>query len=296
MASGELQGTRGGAGREEQLHLEAADRAEVEAIEIRLFLEAINARYGYDLRGYAETSMRRRVLAALARTGLSHLGELQHRVLSDPTFFAEVLEDLTVHTSEMFRDPSFYRAFRERVIPILRTYPLLKIWHTGCSTGEEVYGCAIVLQEEGLYDRTQIYATDLSPQALEQAREAAYSSSQLQLFADNYREGGGRDDFSRYYTAAYGGIAFKEALRRNVLFFQHNLVSDHAIGEMHVVFCRNVLIYFGRDLRSRVIQMLAHSLCSGGFLCLGASERLSDADRHDFTEFDRDERIYRYEQ
>jgi chemotaxis protein methyltransferase CheR len=280
---------------DELKRIEASERTEVESIEIRLFLEAINARYGYDLRGYAETSMRRRVLASLARTGLDHLGELQHRVLADPGFFTEVLEDLTVRTSEMFRDPTFYLSFREQVIPLLRTYPLLKIWHTGCSSGEEVYGSAIVLEEAGLYDRTQIYATDLSPQALEQAREATYSSTQLQLFTENYREGGGREDFSKYYTAAYGGIAFKESLRRNVLFFQHNLVSDHAFGEMHVVFCRNVMIYFGRELRSRVIRMLAESLYSGGFLCLGASERLSDADREGFTELDPEARIYRYE-
>ncbi len=267
---------------------------EVETIEIRLLLEAIHARYGYDLRDYASTSMRRRVLAALTKSGLGHLGELQHRILGDPEFFADVLEDLGVRVSEMFRDPSFYRTLRARVVPVLRTYPLLRVWHAGCATGEEVYASAILLSEEGLYERTQIYATDLSLQALEQAKQGIYSVEHLRTFTENYEKSGGISSFSNYYTAAYDRIALKESLRRNILFFQHNLVSDHVFGEMQVIFCRNVLIYFGQDLRNRVLDKFAQSLCSGGFLCLGSSERLPRSDTQKaFGEFAAEERIYR---
>lgn len=269
---------------------------DVEDIEVRLFLEAIHRRYGYDLRDYSAASIRRRVLLALAKSGCAHLGELQHRALVDPAFFGELLEDLTVRVSEMFRDPHFYRAFRTKLVPVLRTYPLLKIWHTGCATGEEVYGTAILLTEEGLYERAQIYATDVSPRALAQAKEGIYSAEALKTFAENYERGGGTGDFAAYCTQAYGGVAMNEALRRNVSFFQHNLVSDHAFGEMHVIFCRNVLIYFGHELRERVLQMFSHSLYPGGFLCLGASERTGRAARpFTFSDFAPDERIYRHE-
>lgn len=269
---------------------------ESEAIELRLFLDGIHARYGYDLRGYAEASMSRRVHAVLARSGLPHLGELQHRVLTDPAFFALVLNDLTVQVSELFRDPTFYRTVRTRVVPILRTYPLLKIWHAGCASGEEAYAMAILLQEEGLYERAQIYATDLSPDALDQAKQGVYPEDKLGLFTANHASSGGRVELASHCTAAYGGVAIKESLRRNILFFQHDLVSDHPFGEMHVIFCRNVLIYFDAPLRQRVIDKFAASLCPGGFFCLGSSERLRRSDALSrFREFDGDARIYRHE-
>ncbi len=269
---------------------------DAETIEVRLFLEAVHARYGYDLRGYSAQSIRRRVLAALAKSGLGHLGELQHRVLLDPEFFAYLLDDLTVQVTGMFRDPDFYRAFRARIVPVLRTYPLLRIWHCGCATGEEVYASAILLMEEGLYDRAQIYATDLSPQALDYAKQGVYRADQLPSFTSNYEQAGGSSLFSNYYTEGYDRIAMREALRKNVLFFQHNLVSDHAFGEMQVIFCRNVLIYFGPDLKRRALAKFAESLCHGGFLCLGSGERVtrtSDEDR--WSEFAAEERIYRWE-
>ncbi len=269
---------------------------EIEAIEVRLFLEAIYARYGYDMRGYARPSIERRVAAALAKSGLPHLGELQHRVLRDPALFGTVVEDLTVRVSSLFRDPTFYRAFRERIVPILRTYPQLKIWHSGCASGEEVYASAIVLAEEGLYDRAQIYATDVSVLALEHAKEAVYSAEHLLPMKAAYALAGGTKQLSAYYTAAYDRIALDESLKRNVLFFQHDLVSDHVFGEMNVVFCRNVLIYFGSELRDRVIGKFSESLCHGGFLCLGQSERLRSAGpAARFNEFDSEERIYRHE-
>jgi chemotaxis protein methyltransferase CheR len=273
------------------------EEEEVEAIEIRLLLEAIHAQYGYDLRDYAASSMRRRVMAALASSGLPHLGELQHRLLIDPLFFAGLLDTLTVRVSELFRDPTFHLSFRKQVVPVLRTYPLLKIWHAGCASGEEVYTSAIVLQEAGLYDRAQIYATDLSHEALEQARQGIYSAEQLARFASNYRESGGTASISTYFTEAYDRIAMRESLRRNVVFFQHNLVSDHVFGEMNVIVCRNVLIYFGPDLKRRVLHKFEQSLVPRGFLCLGSSEHLpSYAPPGSFSEFASSDRIYRREQ
>lgn len=266
--------------------------AEAETIEIGLFLEAIEARYGYDLRGYAAPSIHRRVLSALAKSGLGHLGELQHMVLHDAGFFARVLEDLTVRVSDMFRDPKFYRTFRERVVPVLRTYPLLHIWHAGCASGEEVYTTAIVLTEEGLYDRSQIYATDMSAVALDQARQGIYAAAREPAFAESYGKASGSSRLSAYYTKAYDRIAMKESLRRHVLFFEHNLVSDQVFGEMQLIVCRNVLIYFGAELKDQVLHRFAESLRPGGFLCLGSSERLSG--RHPFAEFAVQERIYRY--
>ena len=265
----------------------------IEEIEVRLVLEAINARYGYDFRDYSPESMRRRVQAAMAHSGAENLGILQHRLLAEPEFFASLLDDLTVQVSEMFRDPAFYSAFREQVVPILRTYPQLKIWHAGCATGEEVYATAILLSEENLYDRTQIYATDMSGRAVEQAREGIYPASQAGLFSHNYSLSGGKKHLGDYYSSAYGRIAVHEKLKRNVVFFQHDLVSDYALGEMQVVFCRNVLIYFGETLRQRVLGVFADSLCRGGFLCLGGSERVSPARADLFADFVSPERIYR---
>jgi len=269
------------------------DRDEIEELEVRLFLEALHARYGYDLRGYAPASMRRRARSVLARWGLPHLGELQHRVLEDPQLFAQVIEDLTVQVSELFRDPSSLRTFRERVVPVLRTYPLLNIWLSGCATGEEAYSMAVLLEEEGLYDRCQIYATDISPRALEHAKQGIYPVRHLATYRANYAAAGGAKDLGDYYTAAYDQIAFGAALRRNILFFQHNLVTDHVFAEMQVIFCRNVLIYFGVELRDRVLDKLTQSLVPGGFLCLGSGERLSRRGPPRFVEVAAHERIYR---
>ncbi|HLV65670.1 MAG TPA: protein-glutamate O-methyltransferase CheR [Polyangiaceae bacterium] len=266
---------------------------EVEALELRLLLDAIHERYGYDLREYDRASIQRRMRLALAKSGLSHLGELLHHVLRDPALFALVLDELTVRVSEMFRSPPFYRAFRERVLPMLRTYPQIKLWHAGCANGEEVYTSAILLLEENLYERTQIYATDMSRAALDQAREGTYPEASLAVFAENYAKSGGRRSFDEYYTAAYGRIVVREALRRNIVFFQHDLVSDYVFGEMQVVFCRNVLIYFTPALRERILQVIAHGLCRGGFLCLGESEHLPPSLSAWFEDYAPAERIYR---
>jgi chemotaxis protein methyltransferase CheR len=266
---------------------------EVEELEIRLLLEAIHAKYGYRFQDYATGSMRRRVKVALARSGLSHLGDLQHKLLVDADFFASMLDDLTVRVSDVFRDPSFYRTFRETVVPILRTYPLLKIWHAGCASGEEVYTMAILLAEENLYERAQIYATDMSLKALELARAGVYAAEQTANFSSNYLESGGKQRFEDYYSSAYGRIVVRENLRRNIVFFQHDLASDHALGEMHVVLCRNVLIYFGAELRLRALGIFGDCLERGGFLCLGKNESLPAGASARFYEFSASERSYR---
>lgn len=267
--------------------------AEAERLEVRLVLEAIHARYGYDFRNYAADSMSRRVLAAAAKIGAANLGELLHRVIRDPVLFGTVLDVLTVRVTEMFRDPEFYRTLRRLVVPLWRTYPQLKIWHAGCASGEEVYATAILLSEQGLYDRAQIYATDVSAVAIEQAREGLYGEASLADFAKNYHDSGGDRDFGSYWLTAYGRAAIRPALKRNVHFFQHDLVSDHSLGEMHVVFCRNVLIYFGDELRQRVFALFGETLLRGGVLCLGASEALPAQQRPFYQELSAADRIYR---
>ena len=270
------------------------DDADVEALEIQLVLDAIHARYGFDLRSYAWSSIRRRVLAAFAKSGLPNLGEFQHRLLTDAAFFSDVLNALTVCVTEPFRDPGFFRVFRESMVPILRTYPELRIWHSGCSTGEEAYACAIVLEEEGLYDRAQIYATDLNQRALDQAKQGMYAAEQLHVLRENYRSAGGTRSVGQYYTEAYEHFAVRDSLKRNLLFFQHDLVSDQPFAHVHVIFCRNVLIYFNPDLRAAVIDKMVGSLCSGGFLCLGAGETLPREAAGVLTEFAAGERVYRH--
>jgi chemotaxis protein methyltransferase CheR len=266
---------------------------EAERLEVRLVLEAIHSRYGYDFRNYTADSMNRRVLAAAAKVGVDNLGELLHRLIREPAIFGAVLDVLTVRVTEMFRDPEFYHALRQLVIPVLRTYPQLKIWHAGCASGEEVYATAILLSEEGLYERAQIYATDVSSVAVEQGREGLYAEQSLLDFERNYRASGGELDFGSYWLTAYGRAAIRPALKRNVHFFQHDLVSDRSLGEMHVVFCRNVLIYFGDELRQRVFGLFGETLLRGGVLCLGASEALPASQRPFYKELSAADRIYR---
>lgn len=247
---------------------------EIEQIEVRLVIEAIQARYGYDFRSYSPESIARRVLAAQGRTGVAHLGELIHRLLIDPAFFRVVLSTLTVQVTEMFRDPEFYAVFRRDVVPRLRTYPALKFWHAGCATGEEAYSMAILLREEGLYERSQIYGTDLDVVAVERARSGIYSEDRAEEFSRNYLAAGGKSSLFEYCTAGYQRMTINESIRRNLVFFQHDLAADFALGEMQVIFCRNVALYFDDRLRLRVFEMLLSGLVPGGYLCLGASEVL----------------------
>lgn len=260
------------------------DTRESENIEIRLLLEAIYLKYGYDFREYARAHIKRRIRHRVNMAGFSSISEMQHRILHDPDFFRKVLPDFSINVSEIFRDPSFYLTVRKEVVPLLRTWPFLKIWHAGCASGEEVYSMAILLKEEGLYKRTQIYATDFNETIVKKAREGIYSIDLMKGYTYNYQKAGGKGAFSDYYTAKYDSVIFDKFLKENIIFADHNLVTDQVFGEMNMVVCRNVLIYFNRDLQRRVIRLFMDSLTPGGFLCLGSKETLyfsGYADRFD---------------
>ncbi len=267
---------------------------EIEDIELRLLLEAIYQRWGYDFRSYARASIARRVRGFLPSCGCQSVSELIPRVLHDEAVFSRLVQTLSITVTEMFRDPFVYRALRELVVPVLRTWPHIKVWHAGCSTGEEVYSTAIVLQEEGLYDRTTLYATDYNDEALAQAREGIYELERMREFTRAYLEAGGKLSFADYYHARYEAAVVGSRLKRNLTFANHNLATDGAFGEMHMVVCRNVLIYFNRELQDRVLSLFAESLVNGGFLCIGTHEDLQFSAVADaFEEVDRAARIYR---
>lgn len=262
-------------------------------IEIRLLLEAIYRRYHYDFRSYSMASVKRRLKQALKHFDCRSFSLLQDRVLHDPEVLPELLSFLTVQVSEMFRDPSYFRALREEVIPHLRTYPSLKVWVAGCSEGEELYSLAILFREEGLEDRTLFYATDINHKALKKAEAGVFELSRIAQFTRNHQLAGGRCSLSDYYTAAYGGAIFDKRLRARTVFSDHSLVSDTVFAEMQLISCRNVLIYFDRELQDRAVGLFRDSLSRRGFLGLGAKENLRFS-RHagDFREFNRRERIY----
>lgn len=244
-------------------------------IEIHLLLEAIHLKYGYDFHNYSKAHIKRRILGRLTRSRLSSVSQMQHKVLNDPEFFHEVLLDLSLNVTEMFRDPRFFVAVREEVVPILKTYPFIKVWHAGCSTGEEVYSMAILLKEEGLLDRCTIYATDFNQIALKKASEAIYSLERVKSYYDNYNKAKGKSSLSDYFTIHYDAAMLDKNLKKNVVFSDHNLVTDGVFGEMNIIFCRNVLIYFNRELQNRVYRLFYDSLLSGGLLCLGSKETLA---------------------
>jgi chemotaxis protein methyltransferase CheR len=247
---------------------------EIQAIEIRLLLEGVFQVYGYDFRDYAEASLHRRVRHWLAGSGCSGLAEAQARVLREPELFASFLGGATVNVTEMFRDPDVFQCLREQVVPHLKTYPFVKAWVAGCASGEEAYSLAILMEEEGLGERCRIYATDLAPHVLASAEKGIYPLRDLQKFTRNYQRGGGRAEFSDYYTARYDHALLRPALRRRIVFASHNLAVDGDFGEMHLVLCRNVMIYFKRPLKERVLDLFQGCLLPGGFLCLGLKETL----------------------
>jgi len=250
------------------------DDATTEVIEIDLLLEAIFRRYGYDFRSYARATIERRLRQFLAASGCSSVAEMIPKVLHDQEFFSRLVRYFSISVTELFRDPAVYRAVREKVVPLLKTWPHVKIWHAGCATGEEVYSLAIVLKEEGVYERTTIYATDFNDEALGQAREGVYAVGKVQEATHNYQQAGGKASFSEYYHAHYEAVAMDGALKERITFANHNLAVDEAFGEMHLVFCRNVLIYFNRKLQDRALWLFTESLVHGGFLCLGTKEDL----------------------
>jgi len=250
------------------------DRNGLEALEIDLLLEAIFRRYGFDFRGYAPSSLRRRVRAAVEAEGVATVSGLLEKVFHDASCLERVLLGLSVNVSAMFRDPRFFLAFRRHAIPLLRTYPFVRIWQAGCSTGEEVYSLAILLQEEGLYDRCRIYATDMNEVVLRKAREGIFPLDVMQKYTVNYLASGGTRAFSDYYTAAYDHVILRPSLRERVLFSQHNLVSDGVFNEFNVILCRNVMIYFTRPLQERVHKLFHRSFANFGLLGIGSHESL----------------------
>ncbi len=256
----------------------------LEDIEINLLLEGLYRAHGFDFRDYSRASIKRRILALMRAEKLNTVSALQNKLLHDATCLQRFLLGLSVHATEMFRDPSFYMTFRKRVVPLLRTYPTVQIWIAGCSTGEEVYSLAILLQEERLYHKCRIYATDISQAVLRQARDGIFPLAAMRDYTVNYHKAGGLHEFSDYYTAHYDSVIFSSALRNNVVFSEHNLATDGSFNEFQVILCRNVMIYFNRDLQERVHNLLYGSLSMFGVFGLGNKETLKFTPRADSYE------------
>jgi chemotaxis protein methyltransferase CheR len=263
-------------------------------LELGPLLDAIYHQYHYDFRSYSEASLRRRLQSALTHFRCETLSRLQDRILREPPVFTELLRFLTVQVSDMFRDPIYFRTVREVAVPYLRTYPALKIWVAGCASGEEVYSLAILLHEEGLLERTQLYATDINPESLRMAEQGVYELDRFAKFSENYLAAGGQSSFADYYAAAYGGAVIDARLRKRVVFSDHSLATDSVFAEMQLVSCRNVLIYFEKDLQERALGVLSDSVCRRGFLGLGIKETLRFSSLAPaYTEIVPEARLYR---
>jgi chemotaxis protein methyltransferase CheR len=273
---------------------QASQRDDVDEIELALLLEGIYRRYGFDFREYAPASLRRRVLRRVHAEGLTTVSALQDKLLRDPACMERLLLDLSINVTAMFRDPTFYVRFREKVVPLLRTYPFTRIWVAGCSTGEEVYSLAILLLEAGVYDRTRIYATDINESVLDRARAGVFPLDKMREYTQNYIKSGGERAFSEYYLAKYDGAQFQRSLVENVVFAQHNLVSDRSFNEFNVIVCRNVMIYFDRALQDRVHRLFYESLMTFGVLALGAKESIKFSPFETcYEDLDVNERLYK---
>jgi chemotaxis protein methyltransferase CheR len=261
--------------------MQVTQEEDIQEIELNLLLEAIFQRYGYDFRHYARASVKRRVQRILEKSGCARISELIPRFLYDEAFSQAAIQEFSVSVTEMFRDPEFYRAFRQIVVPYLKTYPYIRVWHAGCAMGEEVYSLAILLQEEGLYERSTIFATDFNEAVLDKAREGIYALRDIRQYTLNYMSAGGTRSFGDYYHAKYESAIMDPSLKSRITFASHNLATDGVFGELHVIFCRNVLIYFDKELQNRVLGLFADSLPPGGFLCLGSKETLQYSDMAD---------------
>ena len=248
---------------------------ELERIEIELLLESLNKRYGYDFKSYTKASITRRIIQFKEKHNYKSISAIIPELLRGDNIVSELVQYLSIPVSEMFRDPWVFSSLRKNVLPFLKTYPHVKIWVAGCATGEEVYSIAILLKEENLLNRTQIYGTDFNDASLEKAKKGIYDLKRIQSFTGNYLKSGGSEGFSSYYQPGYGNAIMDESLKKSIVFANHNLVSDKVFGEMNLVLCRNVLIYFDRNLQDRVLNLLSESLNYGGFLCLGTKESLS---------------------
>lgn len=270
-----------------------SDGKTIQQLEVDTLLEVIKLRYRYDFTHYSKASIIRRIERMCVFENVEHISELIPRILYDESFFARFIKDLTVTVTEMFRDPKVYIALREKVLPFLETFPRIKIWHAGCATGEEAYSMAILLHEAGLYDRSKIYATDINEDSLMVARNGIYPNDSIKIFTRNYQQAGGQSVFSNYYHAKYESAIFEESLKKNILFANHNLVHDQSFGEMQLIVCRNVLIYFNNDLKNRVLSLFKDSLCNRGILCLGIKENLQFSTIADqFERISKPERIF----
>jgi len=250
--------------------------------------------YGYDFRSYARSSLERRIRGYLSSTRCASIAEMIEKVLYDREFFSGLARSFSVSVSEMFRDPFFYKALRNTVVPVLRTWHHVKIWHAGCAAGEEAYSLAILLKEEGVYDRVTIYATDFNDAVLEKAKAGIYSSEKIREATANYQKAGGKASFSDYYHSRYDAAILNESLKERIVFANHNLTADNAFGEMQLILCRNVLIYFNMELKNRALKLFTESLARGGFLCLGARENLQFTGVSNlYDEVDRKASIYK---
>jgi chemotaxis protein methyltransferase CheR len=266
---------------------------EIEAVEIELLLEAVNQCYGYDFRNYSKASLKRRIINFLPKNNCTRISDLIPLLLYDPNLFRTFVLSLSVTVTEMFRDPEVYIALRKLVVPFLKTFPFCKIWCAGCATGEEVYSLAILLKESGLLDKVQIYATDINAESLQKAELGIYSNSQIQEYTKNYHMAGFASDFSNHYYASYDSVVMDAALKKNIVFANHNLVSDQSFGDVQLIICRNTLIYFNRELQNRVLSLFSHSLVNKGFLCLGTKENLEFSSVSDrFLNIAKKEKLY----
>lgn len=272
-----------------------ADTLENDRIEIKLLLEGLYLKYGYDFRDYAGAHLKRRLQYRCQVSGFASYLEMLHRLINEENLFYELLLDLSINVTEMFRDPWVYRKIRELVVPHLKTYPFIRSWHAGCSAGQEVYSMCILLHEEGVSPkRIQVYATDFNDLILDRAKKGIYPIDLVRNYTSNYQKAGGLNSFSDYYTAGYETVKINTPLKNRVLFSAHNLATDMVFAEMNIIFCRNVLIYFNKDLQNRVVKMFYESLCPGGFLCLGSKESLKFTDYADkFEVVAEKEKIYR---
>jgi chemotaxis protein methyltransferase CheR len=270
------------------------EKIDTEEIELDLLLQAVHLKYGYDFRNYNKAHLKRRICQRLQLSSLNSISELQNRVLWDKKFFELFMQDLSINVTEMFRDPEFYDAFRKKVVPDLSTYAHIKVWHAGCSTGEEVYSLAIILKEENLLSKTRIYATDINKNVLKIAKQGIYSNREMELYERNYREAGGKANLSNYYTSKYGSVLFDKLLSKNIVFADHNLVTDGVFAEINLVFCRNVLIYFDKILQNKVLALFTGSLSKRGFLCLGTQESLQFSESEpNYAVIDKKMKIYK---
>ena len=276
------------------IETEAFEPNELQKIEINLLLEGLYQKYGYDFRGYVRGSLNRRILKRMKAERLPTITALLEKVLHEPGFLERLLNDLSIQMTEMYRNPSFFVAFRNEVIPLLRELPEIRIWHAGCATGEEVYSMAILIEEEGLTEKTRIYATDINEKAITAAKKGAFPLKKMQQYTKNYLKAGGKKAFSEYYTTDHQFAYFHSILSNNLIFDQHNLVSDSSFNEFHVILCRNVMIYFDKDLQQHVHGLIYDSLADGGFIGVGSKESLlSLPNGVKYKEFNSHEKIYR---